>query len=207
MKSYKEWKLVKEAALSASGDEVVRTVTIEIPASLEEAFKAHIKEFNRLHEGKKKKMDLGDEIPAEDDEEEEDAPIVDDDADGEDDDAETGDGEVVDPSSEKDLPDEEGDEEMNPLLAKMKKMKKNMKKKMCADDKKGKKEKKDDKKHMTAEDNAWFSSVKNMLAIPPETRNDGLGVTEDALLPYIDINTGFAIPRPTADGEMTVDSE
>lgn len=111
---------------------------------------------------------------------------------------------------EEDEDDEEEDseepEEKNPFLSnmkkKMKKMKKKMKEKMSSDKKSCDKM----KKKMTAENSIetietsndpWLQSFKKMIA-NVDTRNDGITdyTNEDAIMPYIDINTGLTGERP-----------
>lgn len=170
-----------------------------------------------LEEAKKMKKKMGMEMPDEEIPEEE--PMDDE----EDLDAETGDGEVVDPASEKDDPEaeedieaetppEEDEEEVEPgmeesPLMRMKKKMSKMKKKMAADaddckKKFGKapaKKKEDKKKDVKKEDVAWWNSLQNMLKQPENVKGSGFGFrhNEDALYPEIDINTGL-IKKPEA---------
>lgn len=163
--------------------------------------------FEELLEAKKKamkkKMDFGgdDEEGDEEGDEEED-----------DNDAETGDGEVVDASSDKDEPEEDGsdeaqdgeDEDMNnsPALMRMKKKMGKMKKKMSADTKK---KPKSEATEQSEQDDAWWQSVHDMMGKPKDRNFDGLNYVdgiqhEDSLLPHIDPNTGMIVntdePRP-----------
>jgi len=182
MLSYKQWKQVNESLDFSLG--------LATPASV-----GMTTNFQDLLDEAKKKMKkkmFGDEEEvvddSEDEEEDEDLDVEEPEEDAPEEDAETGDGEVVDPASKKDVPPEEEEEGGNPLLARLKKMKGNMKKKMCADDKKDKKDKKEKVKKEDA-DNDWMKSV---FFAPPANKNfDGIGVTEDALLPVIDPNTGL----------------
>lgn len=185
MLSYKNWKTLEENYDFSLGMAIPSTV-----GSFEELLEAKKK--------MKKKM-LGDEEIEADVEEPE-----------EEEDAETGDGEVVEPTAPKDkvpvddeeeAPEEEDDEEVpsdeDPLLVsmkkKMKKMKSKMKKKMSADTKKENIAASSTVAEINSDD-AWLKSVRSMLG-SYDPRNDGLTdyTNEDALLPVIDINTGLVV--------------
>jgi hypothetical protein len=119
----------------------------------------------------------------------------DEDMDGDDADMDMGDGDGDE--------DDMGDEDMPKLPAKpmFKKMF------MKAEGKKSKKcdmMKKDAKENKNVnEDDAWLNSVNTMLNANPAPKWwDGITIGEEALLPQIDPNTGFAIPEEPKAGEV-----
>ena len=150
MLSFKEWKELNSASIDLG------VVSNKTTSAIEEILEAKKK--------MKKKMDPEAVAPEEDEEEDlEDEEVpedekdvdVDSEEDGEDEekeDAETGDGEVVEPSSEKDTA----------MF-----MKKKMKKKMC-DKKKSKKE----STELSNSDKQWWESLSNNIQIPKKKVED-----------------------------------
>lgn len=185
MLSYKQYKLINESVPSTTlGLGKLPTVGGIVTNS---GLSASQTLADLIDEAKKKKKMLSDEVPVEDEESEDE------------DDAETGDGEVVEPKSEKDVPveddEEEDDEEeevpeddeeevpedkekLTPMMMKkkmkkkMEKMKAKMKKEWNIDE--GKKDKKEEKKEkctkmMTKEDLEIADSLRKMFKV--ETSN------------------------------------
>lgn len=164
LRSYKQWKQLNESLLAT-------TLGISTP-------KGFLVTDQPLEEGKKKKkhMDLEDDEDVEEEEDEIDVEK----------DAETGDGEVVEPSSKKDLPTEEepvedeeeeddDEEDERKLLSKA----------MVAPSPTMMK-KKGMKKKMKKENQEWLASFNKMLSFQKTKNWDGF--SEDALLPLTDMN-------------------
>lgn len=191
MLSFKDWKSLNESYDFSLGLATPNTVGIQSQSGF-----ASFAELLEAKKKMKKKMFGDEEIPDEEDEEEVEVPEEGDEEEVEDDDAETGDGEVVEPSAPK-------DKEMEPEGGKaafLARMKKKMKKKMAAEGTQAEPIA-DDAPAAEGTEDAWFQSIKSMITFQ-DPRNDGLTdyTNEDALMPFIDPNTGFA--RKPVAGEV-----
>lgn len=214
MLSFKDWKSLNESYDVSMGLTTPASVGVVAPGygglSFEELLEAAKKKMKKKmmdDEGNDDEDEDAD-VEDEDDAETGDGEVVEPSAIKDKEKPEDDDDEESDDEDDEESDDEKEPEGKNPFLSNMKKkmnkMKKKMKEKMSSDKKSCDKM----KKKMTAENSEtietiepsndpWLQSFKKMIA-NVDTRNDGITdyTNEDAIMPYIDINTGLTGERP-----------